>query len=152
MTQYQTCGDRSAQPAYSDRSELGRCEQRGLAPLDFEKIADIEDEDAEAGPAGADAGQREERIDFQDADGNQGVAHPLLDDDEYGEDDDADNHDDVCVRCRPAYHGPLIPGEVEEDQGGHAGEGAEDIDTLPDTGPLMLQITRRWGRGKDIGA
>ncbi|CRG91945.1 Protein RDR1 [Talaromyces islandicus] len=103
MGQAKTCGNGSAKSTYGYRSELARCEQRNPGPQELDDIP-----------------------------GDEGVSHPLLGEDEGDEDDDANNHGAVGVSCWPADSRAMVPGEVEKDQGGHAGNGTEDINTLAD--------------------
>lgn len=124
-----------------------RCEKGRLLPEDLEEVQRVEDEDAKARPAGADAGQGEEGIDAEDAEWNQRVACALLDQDEDDKDEDADDHDEVGIWCCPADHGALVPGKVEQDEGGYTGDGAHGIEALPDTGAFRLWGSRGWGCG-----
>lgn len=147
VRQAETRGAGRDQSAYGDRAELGRCEKRSLVSQDFEKIQRVEDVDAEAAPAGADAGQSEEGVAAQDAKGDQRMAHPLFDEHEGDENENADDHDAVGVGGWPPDHRALIPGKVEENQGGDAENGSKNIDTLPDIGISRLWALRRWGCG-----
>ena len=75
------------------------------------------------------------------------MAHHLFDENEGDENENADDHDAVGVRGWPPDHRALIPGKVEEDQGGDAENRSKDIDTLPDSGISRLWAPRRWGCG-----
>jgi hypothetical protein len=68
-----------------------------LLPEELEEIQCVEDENAKARPASADAGQGEKGVNAQDAEGNQRVAYSLLDQDEDDKDDDDDDHDEVGI-------------------------------------------------------
>lgn len=109
-----------------------RGEKGCLFPEDLEEVQCVEYKNAKAGPAGADAGQGEEGIDAQDTKGNQRMTCSLL------------HQDKVGIWCRLADDGALVQSKVEKDESGYTGDGARDIDALPDTGAFRLWRYRGW--------
>lgn len=106
----------------------GRGEQRGRVPEELEELPDVEEEDAEAGPAAGDAGEdgadvgvealgREER-------GGDDAGFEV---EEGGDEERAEDEGGDDVGLLPADQGALVPGEVDEDEGCHARDAAKGV-------------------------
>lgn len=97
--------------------EFGGREKRGALADDYEKAPVVVDPDAKTGPAAGDAGEDEGDIGVQNVEGDEWMRCEFdLVGEERGQDDRADDQEDVDVRLFPAYDRALIPRDVDEDQ------------------------------------
>lgn len=95
---------------------------------DFEEAPVVVDPDAETGPAAGDADEDEGDIGVQNVEGDERMRCEFdLVGEERGQDDRADDQEDVDVRLFPAYDGALIPRDVDKDQARYTQRGTDNV-------------------------
>ncbi len=135
LVQQEAGGDGGNEAGQRGREELRGGEKGPVVTQDEKELPEVEEPDAEGGPSARDAAEDEACFLADAADGDERVRSPGFDEEEGGDEEEADDEEDVDVGCGPLDERCLVPGDVDEDEPDHAGQGARDVEAAPEGFP-----------------